>query len=76
MNPFAPVAVWGFWALLATGWMLDELGWKGTAIFSLLWLAAFFGSRFVLSGMLFLPCVAVLDIALVLAIFKGDVRLK
>ena len=45
MNPFAPVAVWGFWALIATGWMLGELGWRGTALFTLLWLAAFFGSR-------------------------------
>lgn len=76
MNPLAPVAVWGFWVLLAAGWMLDELHVRGAAVFVLLWLAGFAGSRFVFSGMLFTPYVAVLDVALVFAIFKGDIRLK
>ena len=76
MNPFATVAVWGFWVLLVTGWALDELHVKGTAVFLLLWLAGFAGSRFVMDGMLWTPFVAVLDIALVLAVFKGDVRLR
>jgi hypothetical protein len=49
---------------------------KGTAIFLLLWLAGFAGSRFLVYGMPFTPYVAVLDIALVFAIFKGDVRLR
>jgi hypothetical protein len=76
MNPLAPVAMWGFWILLGVGWMLDELDWKGIAIFVLLWLAGYAGSSFVASGMLFTSYVAVLDIALVLVIFKGDVRLR
>ena len=75
MNPLAPLALWGFWVLLAAGWMLDELHLKGTAVFVLLWLGGFLGAGFVLQGMLFTPYVAALDIALVLAIFKGDVRL-
>jgi hypothetical protein len=75
MNLLAPVALWGFWILLGAGWMLDELHLKGTAMFLVLWLAGFAGSRFVFYGMLFTPYVAVLDIALVFAIFKGDVRL-
>jgi hypothetical protein len=72
----APVAIWGFWILLAAGWLLGELHLKGTAVFLLLWLAGFAGTRFVLGGMLFTPYVAALDIALVFAIFKGDVRLR
>jgi hypothetical protein len=75
MNLLAPVAIWGFWILLGAGWMVDELRWKGTAIFLLLWVAGVAGSRFVLDG-LFTPYVAVLDIALVFVIFKGDVRLN
>jgi hypothetical protein len=76
MNPFASVAVWGFWILLALGWWLGELQLRGTAVFVALWLAAFFGSGLVLGGVLFLPVVAVLDIALVFAVFKGDVKLR
>ncbi len=75
MNPFASVALWGFWILLAVGWMLGELHMRGTALFVLLWLGGFFGAGLVFQGMLFTPYLAALDIALVLAIFKGDVRL-
>jgi len=76
MNVFATVALWGFWILLAAGWMLDELTLKAAAIFVLIWIAGLIASSFVLSGTLFLPFVAFLDIALVLAVFKGDVTLK
>jgi hypothetical protein len=75
MNLLAPVAVWGFWLLLAAGWMLGELHGRGTAVFVLLWIAGMAASRFVLGGALFTSYVAFLDIALVLTIFKGDVRL-
>jgi hypothetical protein len=76
MNLFAPVAVWGFWGLLALGWTLGELRVRGIAIFVALWLAAFLGSRLVLQGTLFLPLIAVIDIALVFVVFRGDVRLR
>ena len=76
MNLFAPVAVWGFWVLLGIGWMLGELRLRGTAIFILLWLLGFIASRFVFYGMLFTPWLAVLDIVLVLSVFRGDVRLR
>jgi hypothetical protein len=75
MNLLAPVAFWGFWGLLGAGWMLGELRLKGTAVFVLLWLAGFAGSRFVLDGSLFTSYVAVLDILMVFAIFKRDIRL-
>ena len=75
MNPLAPVAVWGFWVLLVLGWMFGELHAKAIAIFILLWLTGVVVSRFVLSGAPFTSYVAVLDVALVLAVFKGDVRL-
>jgi hypothetical protein len=65
-----------FWALLMSGWFLDELGVRGIAVFVFLWLSGFFGLPFLSNGAaLFSPLVAVLDIALVLTIFKGDIRL-
>jgi hypothetical protein len=70
----ALVAHGAFWALLAIGWFSDELGARGTAVFLVLWLSGFFGLPFLPYGAaLFAPFVAVLDIALVFAIFKGDV---
>jgi hypothetical protein len=54
----------------------DELGARGVALFLLLWLSGLFGLPFLPhGGSLFSPFVAVLDIALVFILFKGDVRL-
>ena len=75
MNLLAPAALWGFWILIAAGLMSGELRRTGTAVFVALWVAGFAASGRVLGGTLFLPYVAVLDIALVLVIFKGDIRL-
>jgi hypothetical protein len=73
------VAAWiahcAFWILLCAGWVRRELDVRGIAVFIGLWLAGFAGARLVLSGMLFVPYVAILDIALVFVVFKGDVRL-
>jgi hypothetical protein len=71
----ALVALWGFWALLAVGYLVGELGVRAAGVFLTLWLIGFIGSRFVLQGQLFSPYVAILDIALVFAVFHGDVRL-
>ena len=76
MNLFAPIAVWGFWGLVIVGYMLDELRFKAAAILILLWFAGFAWSRFGSLGLLFTPYAAVLDIALVFIVFKGDVKLK
>jgi hypothetical protein len=76
VNAFAPVALWGFWLLLAAGWWVGALRVKGTAVFLLLWLAGFFGSRYVPYPTLWTSYVAVLDIPLVFVVFEGDVRLK
>ena len=75
MNPFAPVTFWTFWILLVAGWMMGELQTRGTIVFLLLMAAGLFGSRFVFGGALFIPYMAVLDIVLVLFIFKGDIKL-
>jgi hypothetical protein len=74
IGPFAFLAFWGFWPLLLVGWIRRDLGLKGIATFLLLWLAGFLGLRSVFYGMLFSPFVAILDIALVFVVFKGDVR--
>jgi hypothetical protein len=72
----ALIAHVGFWVLLAYGWFWDEIGWRGTALFLLLWVGGLFGLRLVPSGdAMFSSFVALLDVALVFTIFKGDVRL-
>lgn len=70
------IAHFAFWVLLAYGWFWEEIGSKGLVILMVLWLAGLFGLPFVPYGAgLFSPFVAILDIALVFAIFKGDIRL-
>jgi len=69
------LARWGFFVLVGFGWFRGDLGPRGITIFALLWLAGFVGLRAVFGGLLFAPYVAFLDIGLVFAIFKGDVRL-
>jgi hypothetical protein len=76
----AGVAGWiahiAFWVLLAYGWLWDELDARAVAGFLLLWLVGLFGLPYLpYGGSLFSPFVAVLDVALVFIIFKGDVRL-
>ena len=66
-----------FWALVACGLWMGELRLRGTSIFLLLWLAGYIGVSYIPNGAaLFVPFVAALDIALVFAVFKGDVRLS
>ena len=65
-----------FWSLLAWGLVSGELRLPQTVAFVILWL----GGRFALSyfpdgAALFPSFIAILDIALVFIIFKGDVRL-
>jgi hypothetical protein len=74
------VAAWiahvAFWVLLAIGWISGELGIRGTVIALALWLTAYTGLPFLQYGSgLFPSFIAVLDIALVFAIVKGDVRI-
>jgi len=65
-----------FWGLLVYGWMRGELGVRGIVVFLTLWLAGLYGLPYVPYGeAMFSSFVAVLDIALVFLIFKGDVRL-
>jgi hypothetical protein len=76
----AAIAAWiahlAFWILAAYGWLWEELGLRGLGVFLSLWLAGLFGLPYLPYGAaLFSSFVAVLDIALVFMIFKGDVRL-
>jgi hypothetical protein len=67
-----------FWGLLVYGWVWDEIDLRGIAVFLLLWIAGLYGLPYLFTygAALFSPYVAVLDIALVFVIFKGDVRLS
>ena len=74
------VAAWvahlTFWILIAYGWMSGDLGIRGTAVALALWVTAYMGQSFVPLGGVFFPSfVAVIDIALVFVVFKGDVRI-
>jgi hypothetical protein len=71
------IAWWGFWALLGVGWMAGELDARRMALFIGLWVAGrVVSGYFQYGGPLFAPYLAVLDIALVFLIFKGDVKLR
>ena len=66
-----------FWALLLIGAGSGELGGKGAAALAALWALGYFGLQSVPGGtMLLTPCLAIIDVALVFLIFKGDVRLR
>lgn len=65
-----------FWTLIVYGVAVGELSGRGVALFLFLWLAGWLAQPYVpLGAELFAPFVAVLDIVLVFAIAKGDVRL-
>jgi hypothetical protein len=70
------IAHLAFWILLAIGWAYQELQPRDRVAVVCLWLAGYFGLPFIPYGAaLFSSFVAVLDIALVFMIFKGDVRI-
>jgi hypothetical protein len=65
-----------FWALVLLGALSGELRARPAAAFLILWLAGMFGPPYIPYGAgLFSSFVAVLDVALVFIVFKGDVRL-
>ena len=66
-----------FWGLMLIGVVSGEIGAKGCAVFVLLWIIGLIGLPYLpLGDSLFPSYVAVLDVALVFVIFKGDVRLS
>jgi hypothetical protein len=74
----AVIAYACFWGLLVYGLAVGQITRRGAAVFVSLWLAGLFGLPMVPyepARAMFSSYVAVLDIALVFTIFKGDVRL-
>ena len=71
----------GHWIAHVAFWILVvlaaiQLGGRRAVFFVALWLIGYAGSAWLQQGtVLFMSYVALLDIALVLMIFKGDVRL-
>ena len=66
-----------FWLLLPVGWFFDEVSGRTVVVFLALWAAGLLGLPYLPNGSaLFTTYIAVLDIALVFMIFKGDLRLK
>jgi hypothetical protein len=67
-----------FWALLIYGLVAAQVTRRGVAVFVGLWLLGLFGlpmMPYEPARAMFSSYVAVLDIAMVFTIFKGDVRL-
>ena len=71
----------GYWIAHGVLWLLavfaaSTLGVRRAAIFIVLWVAGYVASMWMSQGaMLFTSYVALLDIGLVLMVFKGDIRL-
>ena len=72
----ALIAEVAFWALLLVGFWTGELSPRAGGAVLVLWLCAFFGGAYRPYWLPFSTCVAVLDVALVLMVAKGDVRLS
>jgi hypothetical protein len=70
------IAEVAFWALLLVGCWTGELSARTVGAVLLLWLCAFFGGAYRPYWLPFSTCVAILDVALVLMVAKGDVRLS
>jgi hypothetical protein len=64
-----------FWILLVRGYVSDEIGLRGSAIALVLWAIGLFVLPRVPYAPPFSTYIAIVDIALVFLIFKGDVRL-
>lgn len=74
----AYIAHWAFWVLLVYGFAVGELTVKRVALFLMLWVVGRIALAYIPwepAHALFSSYVAILDIALVFVIFKGDVRL-
>jgi hypothetical protein len=72
----ALIAEVAFWALLFVGFWTGELSARVGGAVLFLWLCAFFGGAYRPYWLPFSSCVAILDVALVLMVAKGDVRLS
>ena len=72
------IAFWAFWILLTYGYAVGELSPKQIWVFLLFWFCGRIGLAYLPppAPALFSPYVAILDIALVFAVFKGDIRLS
>lgn len=74
----ALIATVAFPILLVAGWFSGELGPRAIAAFLVLGLLARFGLPALLpsGAALISPTLAILDVVLVLMVFKGDVRIR
>jgi len=69
----ALIAHVAFWFLLAYGWFWGEIKGRRLAAFLALWAGGLLGLHLPFGAALFPSYVALLDIALVLVVVKGDV---
>ena len=65
-----------FWAALGIGWFMDELSTRAAVIFMILWAAGYSAAAYVPQGdYFFISFLAILDLVLVLMVFKENIRL-
>ena len=66
-----------FWVLLVAGWWMSELSSRQIAIAIALWLVAILFVFNLTSGLYWMTAmVAIMDVMLILKIFKGDIRVS
>jgi hypothetical protein len=71
------IAHFAFWVLLIIGGVTGELGRVRSIVFVALWALGYFGlPHLPRAALLVASYVAVLDILLVLLVFKGDIRIR
>ena len=72
------IAQLAFWVLLSLGVFFGELSRRAVIVFLVLWVVGYVGLPRLSpdGGFAVMPYTAVLDIALVWLVFKGDVRLS
>jgi hypothetical protein len=65
-----------FFILLAVGWRRGQLWGRGILMFLAAWLAGIVAATMLPGGaLLFTAYVAIMDVVLILIIFKGDIRI-
>lgn len=66
-----------FAAFLVAGRVMDEVSWRGVGVCLLLAAGAFVACAvFRWNIAIFMTCLGLLDVFLVIAVFKGDVRIR
>jgi hypothetical protein len=74
MTPSMALPFLAFWVLLFVG--REELGLKGIVVAVAIWIGLLVGCLLTGVPVLFMSAQALLDVALILFVFRGDIRIR